>query len=464
MTANQSDNPVDVSLVGSTVDTDRLREKTRNFIASLEVDGKPTLGKLVLLPPNERADEREQQKLTSFVATVNGATPLAEGNPLITPKIGSGISWWRVSAADDGPIDEIQSVDVFSSDEAKAALDLWNTAPGISAVMLTAGRDEDTLERFHLLVVQGNDREAAETLCTTLDQAAEKGESISLHAATKLPEYTAAMRKSQQLRQRIAERTAETHQLKLVSAKPIGNNETHAVRYNSHLSSKLASVDEAERSTYVVYNEAVDPSSSFAGAMMFRGERNGYTLFSANEKADANGNPSRSWTNASRELPFSYFPAHPGSYLHSGSATIRPSTHATNKRLRWIGPITSYNPLAESGYNNHNAQWLAVQSALGAEPGSADVHAQQLALVWAEVPAFNARGLDLPQLIEVSKRCSEASFPVPTNSPIVHQIIDKWADIRSAGKKSLAEVFADESADGKEVHLNSTIFQLLAEQ
>lgn len=454
----------DLSAISSTVDSETLSAKTKAFIKSLTSDGKQpgNVSKVIVLPPNERADSRDQTHLTSFVAAVNGATLLSANNPLITSKYGSGISWWRVGDSDKKLINEPDSVDIFTSETSRTALKLWATAPGISAVMLTAGQDEDTLERYHFLVVQGNDRVAASKLQAKIDEAANSGSPLSLHEATKLPEFVEARRQSKQMRQDVAERAAVSHSLQLLSDTPEGDNETHAVRINATMSSKKANLDEAARSTYIVYSEAVDPASSTAGAMMFRGERAGYTRLYANEKSDADGNPSRSWSNASKKAPFAYFPAHPGSYLHEGSATIRPATHATTKRLRWDGPFNSYNPLSETAYNNNNSEWLRVQSALGAEPGSLLVHVQPLSLVWAEIPSYDPRGLSLEQLVAVSARCSEASFPVKTTSTIVRKIIDDWPAIRSASKKTLAEVFANESEDGTEVHLDGSLFQLIS--
>ncbi len=49
-----------------------------------------------------------------------------------------------------------------------------------------------------------------------------------------------------------------------------------------------------------------------------------------------------------------------------------------------------------------------------------------------------------------------------TTSTIVRKIIDDWPAIRSTSKKTLAEVFANESEDGTEVHLDGSLFQLIS--
>ena len=377
--------------------------------------------------------------LSGFVALVAGNAPIA---PLLSgDRLGTGTTWFRLQKVNDETL-----VKGFASRETPN-FSLSAIAPEGKVTIVKGNAD---LETVFYLVVDANDAKAAGKLrkaaqnSTVRDVVTTDGELKSM--------YSSLFKSSRELRNGIATQFAAAHGLAIDTAFSPGDMDTNIIQFSS-LHSERSS--KANADAYLVYDNVIDTNEAHSGVLVHRGPIAGYVHI-AGRQHTVQSKLSLSWDNSTKERKFSMFPADTGLYLGSASGRI-PDRHpgknrmmleASKERIRWSGPVKSYNPRAEVIFHSPNDAFLVgVHSALGAAPGGS-VEFTQLDSIVTEIPGLDPKEQTVAELVEVLDRSKETALPVKTNGSMFLALLENWPAVRQAGKvKTLSEVFAGEKND-----------------
>ena len=402
----------------------------------LMATGRPQMHDVVLAPNTSVIGGGAE--LSGFVATVEGRA-LAVGT-IVTEALGSGTTWFRVTGANGAKIDDDALAAAFKP------LEYSHTGMRVSIV---SGLEYPSTA--HYVVVHGNDMGAARALVAKAAAAHATVEDVVKGELA--AEYAALIKRSYSARTKTAAEFVRAHGLEMDGKAAPGNVQTHFIEHSHALSEKAQSSRVAASNVFVVYNNVIDPSEAHSGAMMYRGPIAGYT-FIAGPKHTVKGTASAAWTNAdvlpNVAHPFSMLPADTGLYIGAKSRRA-PDRHkntnervreAHSRRVRWSGPVSSYNPLAEQiMHAPTDAHVIDTFSALGAPPGGA-ISMQLFDVVVTEVPGLITTNMSLDALVDIAEKSTEKSLPVNTGSFL--RALAAWPD---APKQRLATLFASQHGD-----------------
>jgi len=374
-------------------------------------------------------------RLTGFVASVAGSAPAA---PLITPSLGSGTTWLKVTMGEHRINDDELELAFKPVDKFTHSTHRVNVVSGMEYPKIV-----------HYLVVAGNVPSAAVALA---EQAASTRATLDDLVSGPLADaYTRVMTASREARMKTASEFMLAHGLKCDESTGEASVTSDFVAHSAALSDVAQSSRLGPKNVYLVYSGAADPSDSHAGVMMYRGSIAGYTLLKGAPKP-VKGRASNAWSNADTAAgrPFSMLPVDTGAYLgehtrrtpdrHKNTDVVIRNVH--QRRVKWSGAVRSYNPLAEDIMHAPNdAHFIESLTALGAPPGG-KVVSQLLDAVVTQLPALDTTRLSLGELVEVADKATESQLPVDTNSFV--RMLASWP---AAASQPLATLFAKQAGD-----------------
>ena len=392
----------------------------------------------VYLSPSTGVDA--DGRLRGYVASVVGSASATAG--VLTPAIGTGTTWLRVTSAEGRRIND--------DDLERAFEPLHSYTTAGMRVSVVSGLEYPSI--VHYVVVHGNDAEAAAALVA---QATKSRASVDdLMSGSLAAAYAEVIKRSYEARLKSADEFMRAHGLELDETVAAANQLSDFIVHSPALSEVAKSSRLGAKNVHLVYSDVADPSHAHTGVLMYRGPIAGYTHFAGAAKT-VKGRASVAWSNAEladtrEKRPFSMMPVDTGTFLgthtrrtadrHKNTSAVIRNVH--QRRVKWSGAVRSYNPLAEVVMHAPNdAHVLDALSRLGVPPGGAVVP-QTLDVVVTELPAIDTCSMTLAELVSVASKASEKRLPVDTGT-----FVRMLGTYPSAGSLELASVFSSQ-ADG----------------
>jgi len=393
-------------------------------------------------------------ELKGFVAAVRGQAP---AEPLLRDgRLAFGTTWLKLKNVDEASLKELHLQNT------EPAFALGESAAGASVYVVRRTDDHDLQ---HYLVCEGNDLAASLAVhAAAAESNATVHDVLKKNSAIKSL-YAKAFGKGQEWRKGVALRVAKKYGLTIDTSATTGDLDKQGFQYSAVLTKRNGDED-----VFLFYNDSVDTNEAQNGVMVFRGEIAGYTHHTGAEHT-VKGRRSVSWDNSSKSRPFSMFHTNTGLYLGGASNRVPSKTAATStalskafkERIRWFGPVASWNPATEVAYHSPtDADLLAVQSDLGVSPGG-PVEYSSLITIIGEIEGIDTTHNSLPELVRVLDKSSEAQVPVSVTGAVAQSIVRNWAAVRkSCSAKTLSEVFASEDPATGKVLLKDDVIRALA--
>jgi len=401
------------------------------------VSGAPPTMHNLYLAPNAHV-EAHTDRLTGFVATIAGS---ATAEPVITKTTGTGTTWMRIQGAEN----------------AAALEQRFNPTGSHEEMRISVVSGEDYPSTVQYIVAEGNDRTAARALARVVAQTRATLDDVVEGRLSK--DYSNVIRLSKDARTRAIQNFMTEHDLESAGAMEGDHATDYLVRVRE-LSKEAESSRIAGTNVYAFYSGVADPSESKHGVMMFRGPIAGHSLVSAREHSVA-GKPSRAFSNATPERPFSMFATDTGRFV-AGSARAADRHRDTNdrvreahaSRVRWAGKVTSYNPSSLLVFHAPNdVHLIGALETLGVKPSSS-ISQQHLNMVVCELPGLVTNHMSLGQLVDVANNSSERSLPVQTAAFL--RMLAQWDD---APAQRIASLFA--SQEGNSVDVDTDVLKAM---
>lgn len=393
-------------------------------------------------------------QLTGFVAAVRGK---AQAEPLLRDgRLGFGTTWLKLKNVDEGALKDLHASNT------EPAFTPGESASGASVFVV---RRTDDHELQHYLVCEGNDLAASKAVHAAASESNATVEDVLKKNSAIKSLYAKAFGKGQEWRKGVALRVAKKYGLTIDTSSPAGDIDKHGFQHSAVLTKRNDDED-----VYLYYNDSVDTNEAQDGVMVFRGAIAGYAHHTGSEHT-VKGRRSVSWDSSTKSRPFSMFHTSTGLYLGGSSnrvpgksaATSAAMNKAVKERIRWFGPVSSWNPATEAAYHSPtDADLIAVQSELGAAPGG-PVEYSSLITIVGEIEGIDTTHNSLSELVRVLDKSNEPELPVSITGAVAQGIVRNWASVRkSCAAKTLGEVFSSEDPDAGTVLLKDDVIRALA--